>query len=58
MVALGIISQPRELVVIEVAIVLLAAQAFVINQVVGISIRHGVRASQVMGRLAVSATIN
>ncbi len=35
-VALGIISQPKELVVIEIAVVLLTAQAFVINRVAGI----------------------
>ena len=35
-VALGIISHPRELVVIEVAVVLLTAQAFVINRIAGI----------------------
>ena len=35
-VALGIISQPKELVVIEVAVVLLTAQAFVINRIAGI----------------------
>lgn len=36
-VALGIISKPKELVVIEVAVVLLTAQAFVINRVAGIA---------------------
>jgi CBS domain-containing membrane protein len=35
-VALGIISQPKELVVIEIAVVLLTAQAFVINRIAGI----------------------
>src|ERR1019366_9562746 len=35
-VALGIISQPRELVVIEIAVILLAAQALAINRVAGI----------------------
>ena len=35
-VALGIISQPRELIVIEIAVILLAAQAFVINRIAGI----------------------
>jgi CBS domain-containing membrane protein len=35
-VALGIISHPKELVVIEVAVVLLTAQAFVINRIAGI----------------------
>jgi CBS domain-containing membrane protein len=35
-VALGIISQPRELIVIEIAVVLLTAQAFVINRIAGI----------------------
>ena len=35
-VALGIISQPKELVVIEVAVVLLTAQAFAINRIAGI----------------------
>jgi CBS-domain-containing membrane protein len=35
-VALGIISQPRELIVIEVAVILLTAQAFVINRIAGI----------------------
>ena len=35
-VALGIISQPKELVVIEVAVVLLTAQAFLINRIAGI----------------------
>jgi CBS domain-containing membrane protein len=35
-VALGIISQPKELVVIEVAVVLLTGQAFVINRIAGI----------------------
>jgi len=35
-VALGIISQPRELVVIEVAVILLTVQAFGINRVAGI----------------------
>jgi CBS domain-containing membrane protein len=35
-VALGIISQPRELIVIEIAVILLPAQAFVINRIAGI----------------------
>ena len=35
-VALGIISQPRELIVIEIAVILLTAQAFVINRIAGI----------------------
>ena len=35
-VALGIISQPRELIVIEVAVILLTAQAFAINRIAGI----------------------
>ena len=35
-VALGIISQPKELVVIEIAVVLLTAQAFVINRIAGL----------------------
>ena len=35
-VALGIISQPKELVVIELAVVLLTAQALVINRLAGI----------------------
>ena len=35
-VALGIISQPRELIVIEIAVILLTAQAFVINRMAGI----------------------
>jgi CBS-domain-containing membrane protein len=35
-VALGIISQPRELFVIEIAVILLTAQAFVINRIAGI----------------------
>jgi len=35
-VALGIISQPKELVVIEIAVILLTAQAFVINRIAGI----------------------
>jgi CBS domain-containing membrane protein len=36
-VALGIISQPKELVVIEVAVVLLTAQALAINRMAGIA---------------------
>jgi CBS domain-containing membrane protein len=36
-VALGIISKPKELVVIEVAVVLLTAQAFVINRIAGVA---------------------
>jgi CBS-domain-containing membrane protein len=35
-VSLGIISQPKELVIIEVAVVLLTAQAFAINRLAGI----------------------
>jgi CBS domain-containing membrane protein len=35
-VALGIIFQPRELIVIEIAVILLAAQAFMINRIAGI----------------------
>lgn len=35
-VALGIISQPKELAVIEIAVILLTAQAFAINRVAGI----------------------
>ena len=35
-VALGIIFQPRELVVIEIAVVLLTVQAVVINRIAGI----------------------
>ena len=35
-VALGIISQPGELIVIEIAVILLTAQAFVINRIAGI----------------------
>jgi CBS domain-containing membrane protein len=35
-VALGIIAQPRELIVIEIAVILLTAQAFVINRIAGI----------------------
>jgi len=35
-VSLGIISQPRELVIIEVAVILLTAQAFAINRVAGV----------------------
>jgi len=35
-VSLGIISQPRELVIIEVAVVLLTAQAFTINRLAGL----------------------
>ncbi len=36
-VALGIISQPRELIVIEIAVILLTAQAFVINRIAGVN---------------------
>ena len=36
-VALGIISQPKELVIIEFAVVLLTAQAFAINRLAGIA---------------------
>lgn len=35
-VALGIIYQPKELIVIEIAVILLTAQAFVINRIAGI----------------------
>jgi CBS domain-containing membrane protein len=35
-VSLGIISQPKELVIIEVAVVLLTAQAFAINRLAGL----------------------
>jgi CBS-domain-containing membrane protein len=35
-VSLGIISQPKELVIIEVAVILLTMQAFVINRIAGI----------------------
>lgn len=35
-VALGIISQPKELVVIEIAVIILTAQAFAINRIAGI----------------------
>ena len=35
-VSLGIISQPRELVIIEVAVFLLVAQAMVINRLAGL----------------------
>ena len=42
-VSLGIISQPRELVVIEVAVILLTAQAFVINRIAGSTIPSGER---------------
>jgi CBS domain-containing membrane protein len=35
-VSLGIISQPKELVIIEVAVILLTMQAFVINRLAGI----------------------
>src|ERR1039458_5356793 len=35
-VSLGIISQPRELVIIEVAVILLTVQAFAINRLAGI----------------------
>lgn len=35
-VALGIIAQPRELIVIEIAVILLTAQAFAINRIAGI----------------------
>ncbi len=34
-VSLGIISQPRELIIIEVAVILLTAQAFAINRLAG-----------------------
>jgi CBS domain-containing membrane protein len=36
-VALGIISQPKELIVIEIAVILLTAQACVINRIAGIN---------------------
>jgi len=35
-VSLGIISQPKELVIIEVAVILLTVQAFAINRLAGI----------------------
>ena len=35
-VSLGILSMPRNLVIIEVAVVLLAAQAFLINRLAGL----------------------
>jgi CBS-domain-containing membrane protein len=35
-VSLGIISQPQELVIIEAAVILLAAQAFAINRLAGL----------------------
>ncbi len=35
-VSLGIISQPKELVIIEVAVILLTAQAFAINRLAGV----------------------
>ncbi len=35
-VSLGIIPQPKELVILEVAVILLAAQAFAINRLAGI----------------------
>jgi CBS-domain-containing membrane protein len=35
-VSLGIISQPKELVIIEVAVILLTMQAFAINRLAGI----------------------
>jgi hypothetical protein len=35
-VSLGIISQPKELVIIEVAVILLTAQAFAINRIAGL----------------------
>jgi CBS-domain-containing membrane protein len=35
-VSLGIISQPRELVIIEIAVILLTAQALAINRLAGI----------------------
>ena len=35
-VALGIISRPRELVVIEIAVILLTVQAFAINRIAGV----------------------
>jgi CBS-domain-containing membrane protein len=36
-VSLGIISKPKELVIIEAAVVILVAQAFVINRLAGLS---------------------
>ena len=36
-VSLGIISKPKELVVIEAAVIILVAQAFVINRLAGLS---------------------
>ena len=35
-VSLGIISQPKELVIIELAVLLLTAQAFAINRLAGL----------------------
>ncbi len=35
-VSLGIISQPKHLIVIEAAVILLVAQAFVINRIAGL----------------------
>jgi CBS-domain-containing membrane protein len=35
-VSLGIISQPKELVIIEIAVILLTAQAFAINRLAGV----------------------
>ena len=35
-VSLGIISQPKELIIIEIAVVLLTAQAFAINRIAGL----------------------
>ena len=35
-VSLGIISQPKELIIIEVAVVLLTAQALLINRLAGL----------------------
>jgi CBS domain-containing membrane protein len=35
-VSLGIISQPKELVIVEVAVLLLTAQAFAINRLAGL----------------------
>jgi len=36
-VSLGIISQPKELVIIEAAVFILVAQAFVINRLAGLA---------------------
>jgi len=49
-VSLGIISQPKELVIIEVAVTLLTIQAFVINRIAGIP--YPVWSKQEPGRMA------